>query len=106
MRSKIIALLLASAGLTVTAAACRMGEEGNQAEVKAEARSGLNLAAMDKSVKPGDDFFMYANGTWFRNSEIPADRGSISSSLVTSQELEKRMDGHMVEIATSAAAAG
>jgi putative endopeptidase len=29
---------------------------------------------MDKSVKPGDDFFRYVNGTWFDKTEIPADR--------------------------------
>lgn len=36
--------------------------------------SGINLDLMDKSVKPGDDFFRYVNGTWFDKTEIPADR--------------------------------
>jgi len=31
----------------------------------------LNPANMDLSVKPGDDFFHYANGTWIRNNPIP-----------------------------------
>ena len=106
MRTRIIALLLAGAGLTVTTVACRMSEEGNQAEVASDAKSGLNLAAMDKSVKPGDDFFMYANGTWFKNTEIPADRGSIGSFLIPQQQLEERMDGLMEEISKSNAAAG
>lgn len=26
---------------------------------------------MDKSVKPGDDFFMYANGTYWKNTQVP-----------------------------------
>src|SRR4051794_35157269 len=26
---------------------------------------------MDKSVKPGDDFFQYANGAWIKRTEIP-----------------------------------
>src|ERR1700679_86288 len=34
---------------------------------------GIDLAGMDKSVKPGDDFFDYANGTWYKNAAIPAD---------------------------------
>ena len=106
MRSKIIALLLASAGLTLGTAACRMGEEANQAEAPAENKSGLNLAAMDKSVKPGDDFFMYANGTWFKTSQIPADRGSIGAFLITQQQLEKRLDELMAEIAKSDATEG
>ena len=36
--------------------------------------SGINLDLMDKSVKPGDDFFRYVNGSWFDKTEIPADR--------------------------------
>ena len=35
---------------------------------------GIDLAARDLSVDPGDDFFQYANGTWAANTEIPADR--------------------------------
>ncbi|MBL8531185.1 MAG: M13 family metallopeptidase [Hyphomonadaceae bacterium] len=35
---------------------------------------GIDLAARDLSVRPGDDFFRYANGVWLANTEIPADR--------------------------------
>ncbi len=35
---------------------------------------GIDLAARDLSVDPGDDFFHYANGTWAANTEIPSDR--------------------------------
>lgn len=35
---------------------------------------GIDLAGMDRSVKPGDDFFAYGNGTWIKKTEIPADR--------------------------------
>jgi predicted metalloendopeptidase len=35
---------------------------------------GVDLAARDLSVDPGDDFFRYASGTWMTNTEIPADR--------------------------------
>jgi putative endopeptidase len=35
---------------------------------------GIDLAARDLNVKPGDDFFRYANGTWLANTPIPADR--------------------------------
>ena len=36
---------------------------------------GIVLANMDRSVKPGDDFYRYANGGWLRRTEIPPDRG-------------------------------
>src|ERR1700736_4166915 len=35
---------------------------------------GLDLAAGKPQVKPGDDFFAYASGTWYENFEIPPDR--------------------------------
>jgi predicted metalloendopeptidase len=35
---------------------------------------GLGLDLMDKSVKPSDDFFKFVNGTWLKNTEIPADK--------------------------------
>src|SRR4051812_25534067 len=31
----------------------------------------FDLKNMDTSVKPGDDFFTYANGTWLKNNPIP-----------------------------------
>ncbi|KUE80119.1 peptidase M13 [Aeromonas schubertii] len=36
--------------------------------------SGLQGANMDLGVKPGDDFFRYANGHWLGTARIPADR--------------------------------
>jgi len=35
---------------------------------------GFDLTGMDASVKPGDDFYKFANGTWDAKTEIPADR--------------------------------
>src|SRR3546814_1841341 len=37
---------------------------------------GFDLTGMDKSVQPGDDFYAYANGTWAKNTEIPADKSN------------------------------
>lgn len=35
---------------------------------------GFDVAGMDRSVAPGDDFFAFANGAWVRNTPIPDDR--------------------------------
>jgi putative endopeptidase len=37
---------------------------------------GVDLAGMDKNVNPGDSFYDYVNGTWDRNTVIPADKSS------------------------------
>lgn len=35
---------------------------------------GLDMEGMDRSVRPGDDFYAFANGTWQRAATIPPDR--------------------------------
>ncbi|AGH45623.1 putative peptidase M13 family protein [Paraglaciecola psychrophila 170] len=35
---------------------------------------GVELDARDESIKPGDDFFKYAGGNWYKNFEIPSDK--------------------------------
>ncbi|MDT7533679.1 M13 family peptidase [Sphingobium sp. SA2] len=37
---------------------------------------GFDAAGMDLSVKPGDDFYDHANGTWAKNTPIPADKSN------------------------------
>ena len=39
---------------------------------------GIVIANMDRSVKPGDDFYHYANGGWLKRTEIPPDRRYIT----------------------------
>ncbi|BBB12602.1 M13 family metallopeptidase [Sphingopyxis sp. FD7] len=43
---------------------------------------GFDLSGMDKSVQPGDDFYAYANGTWAKNTEIPADKSNFGMFTV------------------------
>ncbi|MDB5366868.1 MAG: Metallopeptidase, partial [Rhodospirillales bacterium] len=38
---------------------------------------GVDLSGIDRTVKPGDDFYRYANGAWMKSAEIPADRNSL-----------------------------
>lgn len=64
--------------------------ESASPEARAEATVGINLAAMDPSVVPGDDFYSYANGEWMRTVDIPSDRSRVSSFLVASNATEKR----------------
>ena len=105
MNTKTIALLLASATLSLTAAACSTaGPDTNTTAAKVSA-SGIDLKAMDKSVKPGDDFFAYANGNWVKTTEIPADRSSIGGFYIADQEREKNSVALFDSILKSNAAA-
>ncbi len=35
---------------------------------------GINTSLMDKTISPKNDFFNFVNGTWLKNTEIPADK--------------------------------
>ncbi len=37
-------------------------------------KPGIDMSLMDKSVSPKDNFFQFVNGTWLKNTEIPADK--------------------------------
>jgi len=55
--------------------------------------SGIQSADIDKSVRPQDDLFQYANGTWLKNVPIPADRSSYGvDSLMAERSLLLQRD--------------
>ncbi len=37
---------------------------------------GFDTAGLDPAVAPGDNFYQYANGTWAKNTAIPADKSN------------------------------
>ena len=37
---------------------------------------GFDETGMDRSVTPGDDFYLFANGTWAKTTPIPSDRSN------------------------------
>jgi len=61
---------------------------------------GLELKDMDKSVKPGDDFFAYAEGTWLRDHPIPADKTGAGYNYELPDEIEQQVR-KMVEDVTA-----
>jgi len=67
---------------------------------------GIDLANMDKSVKPGDDFYRYVNGGWLAQNHIPEDRGSWGSFAELQQLSEKRVNSIIEEVSSSSTAAG
>lgn len=41
--------------------------------------SGINMANIDKSVDPRDDFYQFANGTWLKTAQIPGNESAWGS---------------------------
>ncbi|QOL25960.1 M13 family metallopeptidase [Thalassotalea sp. LPB0316] len=59
---------------------------------KAELGSfGVDLAARNLAIKPGDDFFMYASGTWYDNFEMPADKTRYGAFTALAERSEKQV---------------
>lgn len=46
---------------------------------------------MDQSIKPTDDFYRHANGTWLKEHEIPSDRPADGAFLKLRDEAEKNV---------------
>ncbi len=49
---------------------------------------GVDLSAKDAAVKPGDDFWTFANGAWAKRTQIPADKGAVGYGNILSDEAE------------------
>ncbi|HWT50867.1 MAG TPA: M13 family metallopeptidase, partial [Caulobacter sp.] len=58
--------------------------------VFAQTNSGIDLTSIDKTIKPGDDFWTYANNAWIKTHPIPADRSRYGISAVMVEEADKR----------------
>ncbi len=52
---------------------------------------GYDATAMDASVKPGDDFFKYVNGSWDKRTQIAPDRISAGVDVVLVDEAEQQV---------------
>jgi putative endopeptidase len=67
---------------------------------------GIALQNMDPSVKPGDDFYHYANGAWIARTKIPADRAAVGVFTTLFDKSRKNVAGIVKEAAASNAPAG
>ena len=54
---------------------------------------GIATENMDKSVKPGDNFFRYVNGKWLDTTEIPEDKSNYGSFNILGDLSQKRVKG-------------
>ena len=97
--------LLIFASALLLSACNRSGTAPEQQQVQGT-EAGIVTASMDTSVKPGDDFFAYANGNWFKNSPIPEDRSNIGSHTIADLERERQSRELIDDILKSNPAAG
>nr|WP_205633807.1 M13 family metallopeptidase [Labilithrix luteola] len=61
---------------------------------------------MDKTIAPGDDFFGFANGTWLKSTEIPADRSTWGTMAIVAERTAKRQADLIADAAKQNGATG
>ncbi len=61
--------------------------------------SGIELANFDSSIRPQDDFYVYINGSWLENTQIPADRSNYGSFTVLFEESQRQLRSIIEEVA-------
>jgi putative endopeptidase len=94
--------VLSGAAVAALAGVALLAACGKKAEAPAAAKalsSGVELANMDKSVRPQDDFFRYVNGTWLKNTQIPADKARYGAFTKLADDSEARLRAIIEEAA-------
>ena len=77
--------------LFVAAIACTVLYGCNSGDKAATAKPDVLAVNIDSTVKPGDDFFDYANGGWIKKNSIPADQSSWGIGNLVIEENLKRL---------------
>lgn len=67
---------------------------------------GVDLSNRDLTVRPGDDFARYANGTWIDNFEMPADRSRFGAFDNLAKISNQRINTIIQDLVNSEPAAG
>ena len=72
----------------------------------AQLRSGINLADLDTSVRPADNFYEYACGGWMKANPLPAAYARFGSFDRLAEDNNKRINGILKELQTNTYAEG
>jgi len=62
---------------------------------------GVETKDMDTSVRPGDDFFSYAEGTWLKTYPIPADKTGAGYNYELPDEIEQQVKTMVEQVAAN-----
>jgi putative endopeptidase len=100
------ATMLAGAAIPVLAQPSAQTNASAAAARAAYGSWGVDLAAMDRSVKPGDDFWRHVNGSWDKSTEIAADRTSAGVGVLLVDQAEAQVKAIVEDLARNPAASG
>lgn len=91
--------------LAVAAVGCKPKAQSD--ETPPPARTVFfDKSGMDTTVKPGDNFFLYANGTWLKNTKIPPTEVGWGSFYILYDDNQKELHGILENVSANNNAAG
>jgi putative endopeptidase len=76
----------------------KMKDKPKSPDLSLNLKKYIDPANMDLSVKPGDDFFEYADGKWVKNNAIPAKETRWGSFGILHQENTNRLLGILNDV--------
>lgn len=93
-----VSTIALSVALALGVAACspqqtteQQNQQAKQEQPQQQLTSGLRLDAFNTDVRPQDDLFQFVNGTWYENTEMPADKSRIGSFLELRERNQERL---------------
>lgn len=99
-------LLAGVAILSLAATAGAQSGGGTAAKAPRYGTFGIDLSAENKAVKPGDNFWAYANGSWDKRTAIAADRSSAGYGVILNDEAEANVRRILDDMAANPAQYG
>ncbi len=98
---KLLSLVILST--TFILSACNENKKVNDISKRT---TFFDAAGMDSTIKPGDNFFGYANGKWIKATKIPGDQSGWGSFYTLYEDNQKNLRGLIEETAKSNNIAG
>ncbi|MDX5340622.1 MAG: M13 family metallopeptidase, partial [Cyclobacteriaceae bacterium] len=65
-----------------------------------EPRKFVDLAGIDSTIRPGDNFFMHVNGKWYNSAEIDADQVGVGSYSFLNIPQKKLLESILEEVSS------
>ncbi len=89
-------------GILMILFSCQQPADNEESAAKSDP---IDFSAMDTSIRPQNNFFLYANGTWLKNTQIPASQFSWGSFSTLQDSSIVRLHGILDSVSKLSSAA-